>query len=222
MSRTNQPGRAVFLDRDGVINPLVYNAEFGTVDTPANPGEFSLLPGAAEAVARLNTTGLRVIVASNQPGVAKGKMTQSLLDQITAKMTADIEAVGGHLDAVYYCLHHPEALRSEWRTNCQCRKPRPGLLRAAARDLNLDLKRCYMVGDGISDVQAGAAAGARTVFISSRKCYICDELHRQSATPDFMVADLARAAEVIARTEAGERVSEAEFRLICRTSEAQV
>jgi len=212
---------AVFLDRDGVINALVYNAEFGTVDSPANPGEYEQLPGVGEAVARLNALALRVIVASNQPGIAKGKLSHALLDEITAKMKAGIEAGGGRLDAVYYCLHHPEARVSELRMNCDCRKPRPGLLLRAAREWNLDLARCYLVGDGISDIQAGAAAGVRTFFLSSRKCYICDELVRQSTRPGFIAASLGEAASLIEKLEAGQAVPEAEFRFPCGTFEAR-
>src|SRR6266571_8902579 len=100
--------RAVFLDRDGVINAYAYNQEFGTVDSPANPDEFALLRGAAEAIAQLNKAGLLAIVVSNQPGIAKGRFTPKLLEAMTDKMKRLVSGAGGRLDAVYYCPHHPE------------------------------------------------------------------------------------------------------------------
>src|SRR5216684_4344321 len=102
--------RAVFLDRDGVINPYVYHPEFGTMDSPTRASEFSLLDGVGEAIARLNQLGLMIVVVSNQPGIAKRKFTSSHLDAITTKMHTSVRSVGGKIDAVYYCRHHPESL----------------------------------------------------------------------------------------------------------------
>lgn len=125
--------RAVFLDRDGVIVEMVYHTEFGFVDSPGNPDQIRLLPGAGEAIAELNGLNLRVIVVSNQPGIAKGKFMPALPDAMDRKMCAAIEASGGKLNAVYHCLHHPEAALAELRVCCECRKPKPGLLQRAAR-----------------------------------------------------------------------------------------
>lgn len=184
----------VFIDRDGVINAHVYNSEFGTVDSPANADEFILLPGCAEAIGKLNQLRLPVIVVSNQPGVAKRRFDLTLLESMTHKMLVEIQAGGGKVDAVYYCLHHPQSLVLEYRINCDCRKPNPGLLIRAAEEWDLDLAKSYMVGDGVTDVLAGARAGTRTIFVSSRKCYICDELVRQGARPFLFVNSLLDAA----------------------------
>lgn len=189
--------RAAFLDRDGVINSYVFHPEFGTVDSPATAAEFSLLPGAGNAIARLARLDLVVIVVSNQPGIAKRKFTVSHLDAMTHKMTVLVRAAGGRIDSVYYCRHHPEAALPLYRQNCECRKPKTGLLLEAMRDWNIDLSGSYMVGDGASDILAGNAAGCTTLFVSSRKCYLCDELSRQNARPDFLTRDLLEAAEVI-------------------------
>jgi len=196
---------AVFLDRDGVINAMVYNAEFGLVDSPGNPDEFELLPGVAEAVRQINALGFLAVVVSNQPGIAKGKFTPALLDATTGKMHAALAQHGARLDGVYYCLHHPQAVVPEYHQPCECRKPCPGLLFQAARDLGIDLAASYMVGDGISDVAAGHAAGVQTLFVSSRKCYICEELAHQRVRPDFMVRDLPEALKVIRLARAGDR-----------------
>jgi D-sedoheptulose 7-phosphate isomerase len=195
--------RAVFLDRDGVINAYAYNPEFGTVDSPANPAEFALLPGAAEAIARLNEAGLLAIVVSNQPGIAKGRFTPKLLEAITEKMKGLVAQAGGKLDGVYYCFHHPEGTIDGYRRACECRKPNPGLLHQAAREWGIDLRSSYMVGDGVVDVLAGRQAGTRTVFLSPRKGYVYSELERQHAWPDWIAGNLPEAVELIRNAENG-------------------
>jgi D-glycero-D-manno-heptose 1,7-bisphosphate phosphatase len=196
---------AVFLDRDGVINLYVYNAEFGTVDSPSSPDEFTLAPGAGNAIAEFNRLGLLVVVVSNQPGIAKGKFTSALLDRVTTKMHDGVAASGGKLDGVYYCLHHPEAVVPQYRAHCVCRKPHPGLLLQAARELGIQLQTSYMIGDGISDIEAGRAAGTRTIFIGQAKPYILDALEKRGIQPDFMAPTLADAAESIKRQMAAIR-----------------
>jgi D,D-heptose 1,7-bisphosphate phosphatase len=196
--------RAVFLDRDGVMNSYVYNPEFGTVDSPSNPEEFSLLPGIADAVIEFNHLDLLTIVVSNQPGVAKGKFCMELLEQMTEKMVEALVASGARLDEVCYCLHHPEASVPKYRGNCECRKPKPGLLLRAADKWRINLSESYIVGDGITDVQAGIAAGVKTVFVNLRKCYLCEELAGQGVQPDYFVSSLTEAATVIRSIEAGE------------------
>jgi len=198
--------RAVFLDRDGVINAYVYNPEFGTVDSPAHPNEFVLLPEAARAIAELNRAGLPVIVISNQPGIAKRKFNLSLLGAMTEKMHVETRKAGGRIDAVYYCLHHPQSALPQYRALCNCRKPGPGLLLQAAEDWGLDLGKSYMVGDGVTDIQAGAAAGAKTILIGTRKCYLCDELVRQNVRPMLMVDSLLDAARDIGFLERNVKV----------------
>lgn len=193
------PRSAVFLDRDGVINPYVYNPEFGTVDSPNSPDEFTLVPGAGQAVAEFNRLGFLVIVVSNQPGIAKGKFTSAILEQVDAKMRAELAAGGGKLDAVYYCLHHPDAAMPAYRVRCECRKPHPGMLLEAAREWNIDLKNSYMVGDGITDIEAGLAAGTHTIFIGQSKLYVYEAFEKHGVQPDFMAPTLAEAAQIIKR-----------------------
>ena len=193
--------RAVFLDRDGVINSMVYHSEFGIVDSPVNPDEFVLLPGVTGAINTLNQLPLRVIVVSNQPGIAKGKMTSELLDAVTEKMVNAISSTGGRLDEIYYCLHHPQAIVAEYRKDCACRKPEPGLLLKAAKEWEIDLEHSYIVGDGVTDVLAGKAAGVTTILICSRKLYVYDELEKQKAWPDYRVHDLSEAATIVSNLE---------------------
>lgn len=188
------PKPAVFLDRDGVINSYVYNTEFGTVDSPSNPDDFQLISGVPEAISGLRSMGLLVIVVSNQPGIAKGKFTPELLDATTAKMLLEC---GDNIDDVYYCLHHPQATNLKYLADCACRKPKPGLLLQAAAKWEIDIASSFMVGDGLTDVLAGKAAGARTILVSARKCYLCAEIAKYDATPDFLAANLVAAVDII-------------------------
>ena len=144
-AHSQAPGRAVFLDRDGVINRMVYDAEFGLVDSPANPEQLVVFEGASEAIAAFNNLGFCVIVVSNQPGIAKGKFSAALLEAMTDKMVTSLRAAGGSVDDIYYCLHHPQSSLPEYGIKCDCRKPRPGLLLQAAKKWNIDLRQSYMV-----------------------------------------------------------------------------
>lgn len=193
--------RAVFLDRDGTINRMVYNPEFGSVDSPAHPDEFQLLPGVQKAIEMINQAGLLSIVVSNQPGIAKGRFSLQLLEAVTQKMHNMLAEASAHLDAVYYCLHHPDANIEAYRTKCDCRKPNPGLLIKAAGDLNFDLSRSYLIGDGITDILAGNKVGATTFLIGNKKCYLCDELDKQGAKCNYIVSDLTEAVNIILAIE---------------------
>lgn len=210
--------RAVFIDRDGVINRMVFNAEFGTVDSPANPDQFSLLAGVGEAIAEINRMNLLALVVSNQPGIAKGKFTPRLLEAIENRMIREINAGGGRVDAIYNCLHHPEAGLAEYRVICECRKPKPGLILDAAREWNIDLARSYMLGDGVTDMCAGRAAGTITVFVNSRKCYNCDSLVEHDVWPDYLVGNLTEAVSLIRVLESGDAQAAMQYSLKCVSS----
>ncbi|RJQ30704.1 MAG: HAD family hydrolase [Peptococcaceae bacterium] len=193
--------RAVFLDRDGVINALVYDSDHGTVDSPHCPGQFVLLPAAAAGIKLLNRLGFLVVVVSNQPGVAKGKTTPALLRAVTEKMERGLAARGARLDGVFYCLHHPEAALKEYRKKCSCRKPAPGLILEAARELDINPDRSWMIGDGLTDVKAGRDAGCKTILVGRFKCDLCRYMEGEDARPDYMAADLLAAARLICEGE---------------------
>jgi D-glycero-D-manno-heptose 1,7-bisphosphate phosphatase len=156
-----QPLGTVFLDRDGVLN-----VDSGLIDRPE---KLELLPGAVEAMALLRCHGIRCVVTTNQPVVARGLCTMETLEAIHDRLRAEIGAGGGKIDAIYFCPHHPETHHGEGvpelRRACRCRKPAPGLIFRACRELGLDLAACVMVGDRASDVRAGRAAGIRTVLL---------------------------------------------------------
>lgn len=195
--------RAIFLDRDGVINQMVYNPDYGLVDSPMRPGEFSLLPGVGEGIKQINQAGFLAIVISNQPGIAKGKLCKALLDKITDKMHQSLKAQGAKLDGVFYCLHHPDAILPEYRQNCDCRKPKPGLIKQAADEWDIDLSTSYFVGDGITDMAAGKAVDSTCLYVGSRKEYIMNEFHRAGIEPDYIVGNLLEAVGEILKNENG-------------------
>jgi len=189
--------RAVFLDRDGVINELVYFPEAGVIDSPFTVNLFHVLPKVPEAIRLLNDSGLKVVVISNQPGVAKSKFTRDVLSDMDNKMTQELSAHGAHLDGIYYCLHHPEGTNGQYRCQCECRKPKPGMLIKAAKDLEIDLGQSFIVGDSLTDVEAGQNAGCRTILIGRLRCDLCRLMAKQNIQPDFVVDDLWAASQTI-------------------------
>jgi histidinol-phosphate phosphatase family protein len=170
---SNQYMKAVLLDRDGVINALVYHEDAGVIDAPFKHSQFKLLPRVPEAIRLLNDMGLKTAIVSNQPGIAKGHLKPAMLKAFESRMLSEIRSAGGHIDRIFYCMHHPKAKKPDFRQTCRCRKPEIGLLEQAARELQVSLLECYMIGDGIPDLLAGVRAGCRTIFIGRWKCEIC-------------------------------------------------
>jgi D-glycero-D-manno-heptose 1,7-bisphosphate phosphatase len=152
--------RAVFLDRDGVIN-----VDHGYVHRVEH---FSFVPGSDAALARLQAAGWHLVVVTNQSGLARGLYSIDDYERFTAHLREQLAERGVHLDAVLHCPHLPDAAVAQYRLACDCRKPKPGMLLQAARKLSLDLGASVMVGDKPSDLQAGRAAGVgRCVLVRS-------------------------------------------------------
>ncbi len=155
--------KAIFLDRDGTINKYV---GFLT-----NIDQFELIDGVAEAIRKINAAGYLAIVVTNQPIIARGEVTFQQLYEIHNKMETLLGNEGAYLDAIYFCPHHPdkgfEGEVPELKIDCDCRKPKPGMLLRAMKDYNIDLSKSWMVGDGKYDVQAGYNAGCKTAFIGN-------------------------------------------------------
>ncbi len=155
--------KAVFLDRDGTINK--YAGFLKDID------EFELLPGVSEAIREINASGYLAIVVTNQPAVARGEVTVPGLSEIHNKMETLLGNGGAYLDAIYYCPHHPhkgyEGEVTELKIDCDCRKPKPGMLFKAAEDFHIDLSESWMVGDSENDIKAGQSAGCKTALIGA-------------------------------------------------------
>ena len=155
--------KAIFLDRDGTINKYVGFLR--------NINEFELLDGAADAIKKINASGYLAIVVTNQPVIARGEVSFEELERIHNKMETLLGKEGAYLDAIYFCPHHPhkgyEGERPELKFDCNCRKPKPGMLLKAAQDFNIDLAQSWMVGDGENDIKAGQNAGCRTALVGN-------------------------------------------------------
>lgn len=175
MSEAGRP--AVFLDRDGTLNE--------EVDFLRDPAELRLLPGVADAVRRLNEAGLVCVVVTNQSGIARGLLDEADLAVIHAELERQLAGGGARLDALYHCPHHPDFGE---RVDCDCRKPRPGLLRRAAQDLDLDLARSVVIGDSPRDLEAGAALGIPGLLVESGKPIGAAARARYEVVPDLAAA----------------------------------
>lgn len=155
--------KAIFLDRDGTINK--YIGFLRDIE------QFELLPGVSEAIKKINNSGYLAIVVTNQPVIARGDVTYAELDEIHHKMETLLGKDGAYVDAIYYCPHHPdkgfEGEIPELKFECNCRKPKPGMLMKAAKDYNIDLTQSWMIGDGENDIKAGINAGCNTVLIGT-------------------------------------------------------
>ncbi len=167
--------RAVFLDRDGTMNKDVPYCH--------RPEDFELFPTTARAIKRLNESGYKVIVITNQSGVARGYFTEATLGRIHQKMLSQLAEEGARVDDIYYCPHHPD-------DNCECRKPKPKMVLKAVKEHDIDLRQSFMVGDKPLDIQLGKSAGCRTVLVPSDP----GEVDAQPCLPDYTAADLYQAA----------------------------
>ena len=155
--------KAIFLDRDGTLNKYV---GFLT-----DIQQFELLPGTEDAIRKINESGYLAIVVTNQPVIARGEVTTEQLEEIHNKLETLLGLQGAYVDAIYYCPHHPhkgyKGERPEYKIECECRKPKPGMILKAAEKFNIDLSQSWMVGDGENDIKAGIAAGCRTALLSN-------------------------------------------------------
>jgi D-glycero-D-manno-heptose 1,7-bisphosphate phosphatase len=180
---------ALFIDRDGTLTE-----EVGYVN---HPSRLRLLPRSAEAIRRLNASGIAAVVVTNQAGIARGYFSPEMLEAVNAEMVKQLKQAGAHLDGLYVCPHHPSEGTPPWRAECDCRKPKPGLLRRAAADLGLDLAASTVVGDRPSDLVLARRVGARAVLVLTGYGLGEWEFRRASlpVPPDYVAGDLLDAAE---------------------------
>ena len=180
--------KAIFLDRDGVIN-----RDPGSGDYIKSWKEFEFLPGAIEAIKELNKNGYEIFVISNQAGVSKGLFSREDLDDITKNMLKELESQGGKIRSVNYCIHLPDE-------GCDCRKPKTGMVEAVTKGLNIDFKETYFIGDSKLDVGAGKNAGTKAILLLTGKTDP-DEIKDWQIKPDFIKKDLKEAVEWVLKEE---------------------
>jgi D-glycero-D-manno-heptose 1,7-bisphosphate phosphatase len=178
--------RAIFLDRDGVINKYPGDKKYVT-----SLKAFRFLVGAKEAIVKLSKNNFKLFVISNQAGVGKGIYSQKTLDLITERMLRALENSGGKIEKVYYCTHRSEE-------NCSCRKPKAGSIKRILKDYPVNLKRSFFIGDTIRDVNTAKAAGCRSILLLCGAESLTNSKNWQ-AKPDFVFKDLLAAATFILR-----------------------
>lgn len=175
----NESSRAVFLDRDGVINRAIVRG--GKPYPPQNFNDFEILPDVALACKKIKEAGYKIVVATNQPDVGRGTLSQSTVEEMHAILLRDLL-----IDRIEVCFHPGRGL-----SDCKCRKPLPGMLFEASRELNLDLAQSWMIGDRFGDIVCGQAAGCRTILVGG------GYNEEPSAVPDFRAGSLEEAVDII-------------------------
>jgi D-glycero-D-manno-heptose 1,7-bisphosphate phosphatase len=185
--------RAVFVDRDGVINDLVPDGTTGLRESPLDPERVELLPEVASALRLLRSHGFALVGVSNQPAAAKGTVNLRVLHEVQARVIDLLAHDGATLDAFKICFHHPDGSDPDLGRPCDCRKPAPGMLLEAALELDIDLPDSWMVGDTDGDIEAGSAAGCRTVLVETP-----GSAHKRSGVvPTGRATSLMEAANLI-------------------------
>ena len=187
--------RAVFMDRDGTISE-----EVGYVN---HPSRYRVFRYSAEAVRLLNENGWLAILVTNQAGVARGYFTEDLIAAVHDRLKLELKAQGARLDAIYYCAHHPTVGESPYRFDCDCRKPKPGLIRRAAQEFDVDLAQSWMIGDRYSDIELARNAGTRAAFVLSGYGRGEWEYQRDAwkHEPDLVAEDLLEAVRKIVTSD---------------------
>lgn len=187
--------KALFLDRDGVINRMVkYKSGW---DSPQKPQDVKLVNGIEKVISWANKNGILVIEVSNQPGVAKGKMDQKTSDDIEKRIQQLLKEKGSVIDWVYICPHHPEAIIPKLKKICDCRKPKPGLLLKAARELEIDLKKSLVIGDKDSDVEAAKSVACKTIIFIHNEDTENKIEESKKAKADYKISNISEATIIV-------------------------
>ena len=189
---------AVFLDRDGTINE-----EVGYLDSL---DKLKIIPSAYEAIRLINESGMKVVVISNQAGVARGFFTEDFVKITHEHLQTALRQQGASIDNFYYCPHHPTEGIEPYRKDCNCRKPAPGMLLRAVQDLNIDLTRSYLVGDRFNDMEAGKKIGVRGILVKTGfgQSLLQDDGPDEATPenkPDFIAADILEAVKWILKNK---------------------
>jgi histidinol-phosphate phosphatase family protein len=194
-----QNAALIILDRDGVLNQMVVNADHGTVDSPLHPDQVIIDEAVPSALVGLKNLGFMLAVATNQPAAAKGKTTRFNLEATHRKVLELIGDGGTIKISSFICWHKSE-------DGCACRKPKSGLLEQALVEMGADPALSWMVGDGVTDIVAGRLAGVKTAFIGSRKADVCQLFSESGVAPDIWCADLMDFFKQISQTNGEKRV----------------
>lgn len=199
------------MDRDGVVNKMFYDVRLGIIDTPLTLSQVEFVPGIFEFLKSAKKLGYLLVLISSQPGIGIKKLSKKNFEVIKQRINNTLKQHGVKLDGEYYCLHHPFAVLKKYHRNCKCRKPGTLLLEKAVKDFNIDVKKSWLVGDGVFDIMAGDKVGVKTILLANvneiEYLRVLEE-RLQGIKPNYLVKNLKEALAVIARSEAplgGER-----------------
>jgi len=182
--------RCVFLDRDGTINE--------EVNYLSHPDQLRLIEGSAKAIKSLNEAGFKVVIVTNQAGVARGYFSEERVHEIHAVLGKILREKEAQIDAIYYCPHHPTAGVGVYKIDCNCRKPKPAMLEKAANELNIDLRQSFLVGDRVSDLEAGNTVGCKNILVRTGYGLESEkEFSNHKWQPDFVANDMLEASRWI-------------------------
>lgn len=191
--------RAIFFDRDGVINELVYNEDIEQIDSPFAINDFQYKQGIINALLRIQRMGFYIFIVTNQPAAAKGKVPLTRLYDLNRWMLEDLKDRGISVEAVNMCVHHPEGSAKSKASflirKCTCRKPEAGMITDLLKIYNIDIENSYMIGDSYTDIIAGKRAGLKTILFGEWKCDICQKL--QENKPDFIISDIDKLENIL-------------------------
>lgn len=185
-----QLSKAVFLDRDGTINK--------EVDVLRDVKQLRILSGAAKAIKLINNLGFLAIIITNQPVIARGWLTEKEVDAIHGILVRRLNKKGAKIDAVYYCPHHPNANLKKYRLICKCRKPCVGMIKEAVKQLKVNSKRSFLIGDSTGDILAGKRAGLKTILV---KTGYGGKDGKYKTAPDFIAKNLTEAVRIIQKND---------------------
>jgi D-glycero-D-manno-heptose 1,7-bisphosphate phosphatase len=185
--------KAVFFDRDGVINQLVFNPKTDEYESPHYPKDFELIPGSIDIIKEIYNQGYYIFVISNQPSFAKGKTTLENIKEIQEILKEKMEDCGIAIKEYYYCYHHPNGIVPEYSGICECRKPKPFFIQKAIQDYDLDITNSWIVGDQDSDIECGKNAKIKTILVQNEH----SAKKRGLSSPDYKVNVLSEIINLI-------------------------
>jgi len=185
--------KAIFFDRDGVINQLALNPKTGESESPHSVEDFTMMPGAVSALKKASAAGYLLFIVSNQPSYAKGKTSLENINAIHDRLHSELESNDIKFSEYYYCYHHPEGIVPDYSGPCECRKPGQRNMEHARNKYDLDMKASWFVGDQDMDIECGKRAGTRTILVLNK----LSAAKRGESSPDHFARDISEVVDII-------------------------
>jgi D-glycero-D-manno-heptose 1,7-bisphosphate phosphatase len=187
--------KAIFIDRDGVINELIFNPNTNEYESPHEPKDLVLRPDILDTLKKFNDLGYYLFIISNQPSYAKGKTSLENIKEIHQRLQDQIENYGINIKEYYYCYHHPDGIILEYSGPCECRKPKPYFINKAAKEYDVDLSHSWMIGDQDTDIECGINAGVRTIQLINHH----SQKKRGVSSPLYSIHNLSESIDLLTK-----------------------